>query len=60
MTKKRGAEAPQSETTEALFHVNRIQRWGKSCPGKQNICTQGTRCQVTEVPTHDAYYEIHE
>lgn len=26
VSKKRGAEAPQSEATEALFHLNRGQR----------------------------------
>jgi hypothetical protein len=33
--KNRGAEAPQSEATEALFHLNRRRRQEKSCPRKK-------------------------
>ena len=36
-SKKRGAEAPQSEVTEAMFHINRVRAWGKSCPWNGKI-----------------------
>jgi len=35
--KNRGAEAPRSEVTEALFHLDRIRKTEKSCPwGEKN------------------------